>query len=328
MTRLLVGLASLLAVAAVIAGTRLAASFDVRAERGPGEPLRAVATTGMVADAVREVGGGLVRVAGLMGPGVDPHLYKASEGDVGRMVAADVVFYGGLHLEGRMAEVLERMAQRGVRTVAVTDAIPEDRLIAAGGQGGAHDPHVWFDVSLWALAVGRVRDALVEADPDSAAAYRANAARYLDRLAALHERVRAEVATVPEPQRLLVTAHDAFGYFGRAYGVEVAGIQGISTASEAGAADVSRIADLVASRRVPAVFVESSVSPRIIEALRAAVRARGFEAGTGGSLYSDALGPDGTPEGTYVGMVEHNVRTIVSALGAGGSSPAPSGGSR
>ena len=267
----------------------------------------------MIADAVENVGGPRVKVEGLMGPGIDPHLYKASEGDVRRLERADVIFYGGLHLEAKMADVLERIGERRL-TRAVTDGIDRTELIAAGG--GQHDPHVWFDAKLWQGAVREVRDTLVAADPAHAEGYRTRADAYLRELDALDDEARSKSARVPEAARVIVTAHDAFGYFGRAYGYEVVGLQGISTASEAGAKDVQRLADLIATRRIPAIFVESSVSPRTIEAVQEAVRARGFEVAIGGSLFADAMGSAGTPEGTYVGMVRHNVDTITSALGA------------
>lgn len=229
------------------------------------------------------------------------------------MMEADVIFYNGLHLEAKMADVLEQM-QGSIRTVAVTDAIDRNLLIAPPQFEGAYDPHVWFDVTLWMKAVEKVRDTLVEMDPASADTYDANAQRYLEELAQLDAYVRAQAERVPAEQRVLVTAHDAFHYFGRAYGFEVRGLQGISTATEAGTADVQALADFIAERRIPAIFVESSVPQRNLEAVQEAVRARGFEVKIGGQLYSDAMGDPGTPEGTYVGMVRHNIDTIVTAL--------------
>ncbi|MGH7506135.1 MAG: metal ABC transporter solute-binding protein, Zn/Mn family, partial [Longimicrobiales bacterium] len=270
---------------------------------------------GMIADIVARVGGERVRVEGLMGPGIDPHLYKASAGDVRSLARADIIFYNGLHLEAAMAEVLEEMGER-VRSVAVTDDIERDRLLAPPEFKGAYDPHVWFDVTLWQEAVRKVGEALVAYDPAGAAVYRSNARRYGEELEALDVWVRGRAAELPRERRVLVTAHDAFNYFGRAYGFEVRGLQGISTASEAGAGDVQRLADEIVRRRVPAMFVETSVSRRTVEALQAAVRARGFDVRIGGSLYSDAMGDAGTPDGTYVGMVRHNVNTIVDALSA------------
>lgn len=275
--------------------------------------LPVVATTGMIADIAREVGGEHVRVVGLMGPGVDPHLYKAREGDVRRLWRARIIFYNGLHLEARMAEVLEHMNER-VPTVAVGEAVDPDLLLAPPEFQGAYDPHIWFDVRLWITATGAVRDGLIREDPVHAESYRRSAAEYISRLEDLDEYVRRRAAQVPREQRVLVTAHDAFNYFGRAYGFEVRGLQGISTASEAGTGDVQALTDLITSRRIPAVFVESSIPLRTIEAVQAAVRARGFNVQIGGQLYSDAMGSPNTPDGTYIGMVRHNIDTIVGAL--------------
>ena len=279
--------------------------------------LSVVATTTLVGDAVAKVGGDLVVVTSLMGPGVDPHLYKAREGDVRRMTSADAIFYGGLHLEGKMVELFEQMHERGRATIAVTDGIERSRLIESETFGGNYDPHVWFDVSLWADAITYIGESLARLDPENADTYRTNALSYRSELDELHAWVTQQVSTIPAIHRVLVTSHDAFGYFGRAYDAEVLGLQGISTVSEAGTADVQRLAELVATRKIPAMFVESSVSPRGIEAVREAVRSRGFAVGIGGSLFSDALGDTDTPEGTYVGMVRYNVTTIVKALTAG-----------
>ena len=282
--------------------------------------LRVVTTTGIVGDAAARVGGERINLTSLMGPGIDPHLYRASEGDVSLLARADLVFYNGLHLEAKMGEVLEQMGGR-VTTVAVTERIDRSTLLAPPEFAGNHDPHVWFDVRLWMQAVERIRDALIAADSAGAELYRANAAEYLTELAALDDEVRARALTVPAEQRVVITAHDAFNYFGRAYGFEVRGLQGISTAAEAGTADVQALAQFIQQRRIPAIFVESSVSPRTIEAVQAAVRARGFDVKIGGQLYSDALGNSGTPAGTYPGMVRHNVETIVTALLGSGSPP-------
>ena len=278
-----------------------------------GRKIRVVTTIGMITDIVLRVGGERVQVAGLMGPGVDPHLYKASEGDVTRMAGADVIFYGGLHLEGKMTDVFERMRGR-ILTVAVTDGIDRALLLRPPEFQGAYDPHVWFDVTLWMKAVERVAETLAQLDPKSGTTYRENARTYLEKLSELHEYVRKEAGRVPPSRRVIITAHDAFNYFGRAYGFEVRGVQGISTVSEAGTADIQALANLIVEKRVPAVFVETSVPPRTMEALKEAVRARGFAVEIGGNLYSDAMGDPGTPDGTYIGMVRHNIDTIVSAL--------------
>jgi manganese/zinc/iron transport system substrate-binding protein len=278
-----------------------------------GRPIRAVATVSMITDLVKVIGGERVQVAGLMGPGIDPHLYKARESDLIRLAEADVVFYNGLHLEAKMGDVLERMEGR-IKTVAVTDRIDRTRLLAPPAFQGNYDPHIWFDVTFWMSAVEVVRDALADMDPGSAQLYRSNAERYLTQLAELNEYVKAEAAKVPPAQRVIITSHDAFNYLGRAYGFEVRGVQGISTATEAGVADMQDLARFIAERKIPAIFVESSVSSRNIEAVQAAVRAKGGDVRIGGSLFSDALGNPGTPEGTYIGMVRHNIDTIVAAL--------------
>lgn len=298
----------LLPVLAACATAETQAGADLSAR-----PIKAVTTIGMIGDIVENIGGDRVEVTRLMGPGIDPHLYKASAGDVSRMAEADIIFYNGLHLEAAMAEVLEEMNGR-ITTVAVTKNIDTASLLAPPEFEGAYDPHVWFDVALWMEATGSVREALVELDPGSATLYQENAEAYLAKLADLHEYVLEQAARVPEDKRVLITAHDAFNYFGRAYGFEVRGLQGISTAAEAGTADVQQLADFIVERQIPAVFVESSVPPRYIEAVQATVSAQGFEVSIGGELFSDAMGNSGTPEGTYLGMVRHNIDTIVGAL--------------
>jgi len=276
-------------------------------------PLTVTVTTGMIADAVRNVGGNHVRVVALMGPGVDPHLYKATQGDLAKLREANIIFYNGLHLEGRMGEVFRTMAER-LPTIAVAESIPKELLRQPPEFEGNYDPHVWFDVNLWIYVVQKIRDVLSEQDPAHRADYAANAAAYLEQLKQLDTYIREQIAKIPEPQRLLVTAHDAFGYFGQAYGIEVMGIQGISTASDYGLQDLNQLAEILANRKVKAVFVETSVSPRSVEALVEGTRAKGHDIKIGGKLYSDALGEEGTPEGTYIGMVRHNVDTIVKAL--------------
>jgi manganese/zinc/iron transport system substrate-binding protein len=275
--------------------------------------LRVTCTTGIIADVARELGGEYVEVTALMGPGVDPHLYKASQGDLSRLSDADLILYNGLHLEGKMSDVLVRMASR-VPTCAVTDGIAPDLLREPPEFEGAYDPHVWFDVSLWQQAATRIETALIERQPSHQAYFEERAAAYQQRLAELHQYAKAEIAKIPEANRILVTAHDAFGYFGRAYDIEVMGIQGISTSSEYGLQDLNRLVTLLVDRKVPAVFVESSVPHRSIEALIAGVEGEGHQLRLGGELYSDALGDAGTPAGTYIGMVKHNVDTIVEAL--------------
>lgn len=273
----------------------------------------AVATTGMIADAVRAVGGELVEVHGLMGPGVDPHLYKASQGDMRRMAAADVIFYNGLMLEGRLSDLLARMA-RQKPTVAVSEYVPQELLIEAAQFEGHYDPHIWFDLSLWKLAVERIRDGLIEVDPVNQQAYQQNAAAYMQELDRLDGYIRERLAEIPPAQRVLVTAHDAFGYFGLAYGIEVVGLQGISTDSEVGLRDIQNLVAFLVERGIKAVFVESSVPRRSLEAVVQGAAGRGHQVVIGGELYSDALGEPGTPAGSFVGMIRHNVDTIVAAL--------------
>ncbi len=282
--------------------------------------LNIVATTGMIADMVSEIGGDNVTVKGLMGPGVDPHLYKASAGDVALLSKADVIFYNGLHLEGKMAEIFEQMNKRGISTVAVTDGVDRDDLLAPPEFKGNYDPHIWFDVDLWSDTVGIAKGKLIEMDPQNTEDYNKNAEDYLEELTQLNEYVLQRANSLPKDKRVLITAHDAFNYFGRGYGFEVKGLQGISTESEAGTADVQGLAAMIVERRIPAIFVESSVPPRYIEAVQAAVKSKGFDVKVGGELFSDAMGNPGTPEGNYIGMVRHNINTIVNALGQGGES--------
>ena len=279
--------------------------------------FRVLATTGMVGDMIRNVGGDKVEVDVLMGPGVDPHLYKASPGDVSKINRADWVLYSGLHLEGKMAEIFENVARKKP-TLAVGDLVDQTALLRAlpgmSNVANAPDPHIWFDVSLWSSSLKGIADFCAKNDPANAEFYMANAKTYADALAKLHEEVKTTIATIPESRRVLITAHDAFRYFGRAYGIEVRGIQGISTESEAGVAEVVKLVDLMVARKIPAVFVESSVSQKNIQALIEGAKQRGLPAKVGGSLFSDAMGAAGSPEGTYEGMIRHNVKQIVSAL--------------
>ncbi len=287
--------------------------------------LRVVTTIGMITDIVKNVGGDRVEVIGLMGPGVDPHLYRPSAGDVQKLNSANLIFYNGLHLESKMADILANVSG-DTKTVAVTEAIDRNLLLKPPEFEGQSDPHLWFDVTLWMKAVERVRGILNESDPDNIGTYRSNADHYLTKLSELHAYVKSQAERVPPQQRVLVTAHDAFNYFGNAYGFEVRGLQGISTATEAGIADVQELATFIAERRIPAIFVESSVSPRSLKAVKAAVQSKGFNVEIGGELFSDAMGNAGTPEGTYLGMVRHNIDTIVEALiGTSGSQTPPIG---
>ncbi len=275
--------------------------------------INVVATTGMIADTVANVGGDRVDVEGLMGPGVDPHLYKASASDVSKLDDADVIFYNGLELEGRMTDIFVRLAS-SKPTVAVTEGIDPDSLREPPEFAGKFDPHVWFDVSLWVSVTRSIEQKLSELDPGSAEAYKTNADAYVAELEELDGWVEEQIASIPEQARVLITAHDAFGYFGARYGMEVRGLQGISTQSEAGLADVQELAQFIADQDIPAIFIESSVNENTIDAVRQAVQAKGKDVEIGGQLFSDAMGEAGTDEGTYLGMVRHNVTTIVAAL--------------
>ncbi|MBX7256169.1 MAG: zinc ABC transporter substrate-binding protein [Candidatus Hydrogenedentes bacterium] len=282
-------------------------------QKSHGGTMKVTTTTGMIADTAKNIGGEWVEVTGLMGPGVDPHLYKASQGDIQKLTEADLILYNGLHLEGKMIEVLEKLA-RTVSTVAVTDSIPQDSLRNPPEFQGQHDPHVWFDVGLWIHVAERIRDAMVAVDPAHKPEFEKNAAAYIEQLRQLDAYAREQIATIPKEQRVLVTAHDAFGYFGRAYDIEVKGLQGISTTAEFGTQDVARLAELIASRGIKAVFVESSVPQRSIEVLVNEVKSHDGSVTIGGQLFSDAMGEAGSPEGTYIGMVRYNIDTIVKAL--------------
>lgn len=277
------------------------------------EGYKVVATTTMLRDMAEVIGGEYVDVEGLMGPGIDPHLYKASAGDVRRMNEADLIVYGGLHLEGKMGEIFENLESQDKSIVCISDGLAEEALITDPATE-AHDPHIWFDVMLWKEASKNLYDGLVALDEEHEAYYTENYEGFLADLDALDTYIQEQVALIPEESRVLVTAHDAFSYFGKAYGFEVVGLQGISTASEAGTGDVRQLADFIVERQIKALFVESSVPKKNIEALQEAVEARGFNVAIGGELYSDSLGSEGSDAETYIGTVTANVDTIVAAL--------------
>lgn len=294
--------------------TILGIVYSCKNENNTNSKLQVVTTTTMITDLVQNIGGNYIDVEGLMGSGVDPHLYKASEGDVNKIAHADVIFYGGLHLEGKLVEVFEKMGSQNINTIAVSDAVDKKTLIGSEYFASNYDPHIWFDVTNWELITQFVVEKLSEANPEHQAAFEKNGADYLEKLKALNEEIKSVISTLPEDKRILVTAHDAFNYFGQAYGFEVVGLQGLSTATEAGVQDVQNLATFIIDKQVKAIFVESSVPKRTIEALQAAVQSKGFDVQIGGTLYSDALGNAGTKEGTYIGMFTYNVNTIVNAL--------------
>jgi len=297
-------------LALLLCAALLGACTDNSMARTDGK-LLVVATTGMVADLAIRVGGEHVAVEALMGPGVDPHLYQATPSDLRKLRAADVILYSGKGLEGKMASVLDKLG-KSKAVAAVTDAIAEDEL--STHTPGHVDPHVWFDVALWSRCVAIVGETLAKADPAHADAFRENAASYASELEGeLDAWVRSRIATIPIEQRVLITSHDAFRYFGRAYHVEVRGLQGISTASVAGVKDVEDLVDMIVKREIKAIFVESSVPPKALEAVQEHVRRRGHDVVIGGELFSDAMGD--TPETDhYSGMIRHNVETLVGAL--------------
>lgn len=308
-----------LAVISVIALLILAGSIGAAAQSEIESPCSApeinvVTTIGMIADVARNIGGGCTQVTALMGAGVDPHLYTATERDVETLFEADIVFYGGLHLEARMIDVFEQIRDgMGKPTIPVSEVIPEDLRLTSPTYNQP-DPHVWMDVQLWTLAAGEIARGLIEYAPAYADYFAANLAAYTNELDALDTYAREQIARIPEQQRVLVTAHDAFQYFSRAYGIEVFAPQGITTESEVGVQNIRDMIQLLIDRQLPAIFVESSISPDVVEAIVAGAEDQGHEVVIGGLLFSDALGDEGTFEGTYIGMITHNVDTIVSGL--------------
>jgi manganese/zinc/iron transport system substrate-binding protein len=273
-----------------------------------------VCTTGIIGDACQELLKGVdsIKVISLMGPGVDPHLYKATQGDIKKLMRADLIVYNGLHLEGKMTDLFDKMDNRN--KLAAAEAIPVERLINNSDFVGANDPHVWFDVQLWQIVVKAMAEKLIEQYPALKEKINRNAKNYLVQLEALDNEVKSRILEIPKNQRTLITAHDAFKYYGLQYGLEVRGLQGISTSSEYGIRDVSDLAHYVYKNEIKSIFVESSIPKRAIKAVQAAVEDLGGEVSLGGELYSDALGALGSPAGNYIGMVRANTETIVSAL--------------
>lgn len=303
----------------VIAAALLATSFGCEqyTEIAPNSPRkpRVVATVGMLADLVRAIAGERAEVIGLIGPGIDPHLYKPTRSDIRHLASADAVFHVGLMLEGRMGDTLQRLrhSQRTIR--AVGDTLPRHAIRYPDGQDSHPDPHVWMDVSLWTQCLPAIEQTLAQLDPLGAPDFARNRARLERQLHQLHDYVHATIATIPPDRRQLVTAHDAFGYFSRAYDIPVRGVQGLSTDSEAGLADIRDLVNFLVQREIPAIFIESSVSPDNLRAVLRGAHARGATLSIGGELFSDAMGPHGTYEGTYIGMMDHNALRIATALG-------------
>ncbi|MFK7783161.1 metal ABC transporter solute-binding protein, Zn/Mn family [Psychroserpens sp.] len=290
----------------------IASVFSCKKDTQTNGKLNVVTTTTMITDLVKNIGGEHINVQGLMGSGVDPHLYKASEGDVTKLVNADIIFFNGLHLEGKLVEVFEKMKNK--TPIALGESLDKNTLIGSDYFASNYDPHVWFNIDYFMKFVKKVTVVLSEKNPENAEYYKTNETKYIEKLIALQSKIKEIIETLPKDKRILVTAHDAFNYFGKTYGFEVLGLQGLSTATEAGVKDVQKLSAFIIEKDIKAIFVESSVPKRTIEALQAAVRSKGHEVTIGGTLYSDALGTSGTKEGTYIGMFEYNVNTIVNAL--------------
>lgn len=297
----------------ILVGLLGCATQDEEAVNTAEEPIKVVTTIAQIADAVENIGGEHVDVTSLMGPGVDPHLYSAVQGDIQTLDQAEIIFYSGLHLEGQMEGIFEQMEQDKT-TTPVSENIPEDELLSDPESPTITDPHVWFDISMWSYSVEAVRNDLIAMDPENKETYSQNAAEYLAELAELDAYAKERFEEIPEESRVLVTAHDAFNYFGKAYGFEVVGLQGLSTESDYSVNDVQQIINLLIERNVKGVFVESSVSDRSINAVVEGAKEAGHDVSIGGELYSDAMGEAGTEEGTYIGMFKHNIDTIVDAL--------------
>ncbi|MBS0201970.1 MAG: zinc ABC transporter substrate-binding protein [Planctomycetes bacterium] len=277
--------------------------------------IKIVTTTGMVTDIVRQVVGSHAEVTGLIEAGGDPHIFKPKVSHVKQLSEADVVFYSGLMLEGRMGETFTQLQRSGKPVFAVTESLDKEYLQSPPDFAGHYDPHVWMDVKAWSKCVEHVAESMSKVDEAHAAEYRVNADAYQKELAILHEYVKTSIRSIPESQRVLVTAHDAFEYFSRAYDIEVKSVQGVTTESEAGVQDVNRLVDFLVERKLPAIFVESSVNQKNIEAVIEGAKSRGVTVNIGGQLFSDAMGVEGSYEGTYIGMIDHNATLITKALG-------------
>lgn len=291
------------------------ASCAGKKETSGDKTLYIVTTTGMIGDAVKNIAGDKATVVSLMGPGVDPHLYKATQGDLTELRKADIIVYNGLHLEGKMQEIFTELAKTK-KVFAVSDGIDESKFrnVAVVSGNATHDPHIWFDVLLWSQGIQYIGNKISETDIKNSETYKNNTQAYIEKLKTLDTEVREKINIIPAENRILITSHDAFGYFGNAYGIEVKGLQGISTAAEFGLKDITDMVDLIIADKIKAVFVESSVSEKSIRAVAEGCKEKGHAIKIGGTLYSDAMGAENTPDGTYIGMVTHNVNTITEAL--------------
>ena len=286
---------------------------DIENSNSISQKIVVTTTTNVITDLVENIGGDNVSVSGLMGPGVDPHLYRPSASDVKLLQNADIIFYNGLDLEGKMGDIFVKIGKEGTSVLAVSENIPPESLLTLENDGN-FDPHIWWDVKLWAEAAKVVATGLKEYDPENSDKYEKNLSEYLNQLEILDSNNLNKINSIPQEQRVLVTAHDAFQYFGHTYGFEELSIQGWSTDSEAGIREIQNLADEISKRKIKALFVETSISPATIEALEAAIQDKGHDIVIGGELFSDAIGEKGTPEGTYVGAFTHNIDTIVKAL--------------
>ena len=319
---ILIAVIAIVAIIAGISSTVLVQSNDDTNEMNitndenlanDSEKVMVTTTTNVITDLVENIGGDHVMVTGLMGPGVDPHLYRPSASDVKKLQEADIVFYNGLDLEGKMGDVFVKIGREGTAVWAVSENIPTESLLSLD-TAGHFDPHIWWNVELWMEAAKVVATGLSEYDPENSQTYKANLEEFLTQLQDLNDDSLEKMKSIPKEQRVLVTAHDAFQYFGHAYGLEEMAIQGWSTDSESGIREIQNLADEISERKIKAVFVETSISPATIEALEAAVQDKGHDVVIGGELFSDAIGEKGTSEGTYIGAFKHNVDTIVRAL--------------
>lgn len=283
-------------------------------ETGSDIMLRVVTTTTMITDLAHEIGGDDISIHGLMGAGVDPHLYKATAGDVAKLGEADAIFYNGLHLEGKLVDVFEKMNHKKNITYALSDCLDKSTLISSENFASSYDPHIWFDVHYWMQMTEYMTEKLIELDPIHKEGFEKRRDEYLHKLEVLDADTKKKLNKMEPSKRILVTAHDAFNYFGKLYSFQVVGLQGLSTATEAGVKDLQDLSKFIIDNDVKSIFIESSVPRRTIEALQASVNSKGHKVTIGGELYSDALGDAGSIEGTYIGMYNYNVNTILKSL--------------